>query len=473
MATDPAATELSLAGLGGSALRRVLREAERRRGLSPSRLALRRLRRNRTALAFGVLFLLLVGACLAAPLWADHVAHTKPETNHLTDTIVVDGKRVDVVSPDGIPIGPTWQGEFFFGADDNGRDVMVRLLYGGRNSLLIGVGAALITTLLSVVVGLVAGYFRGWTDGIITRVLDIIWAFPVILLGVALGVALALGGLKLGPISISGDSIYIPMLVIAFVYIPYMSRPLRAQVLSLREKEFVEAARAQGAGPAANHVHGAAAQPGLDDPRVLHPDGRERHPARGGAVVPGRGRAAALHVVGHADRQRHRPDHLGRAPDDRAGDHARAHRAVAERVRRRRARRPRPAREGQAGALMLRFIVRRLISMVFVLFAISVLVFLIFNVIPNGDPAERMAGRTPTETEINRIRAEWGFDESLPSQYVTTMKKVFTGDLVSYFTRLDVVEEIIKGIPAHVLAGDRGGDPVDGHRRRVRAYSAP
>jgi peptide/nickel transport system permease protein len=80
-------------------------------------------------------------------------------------------------------------------------------------------------------------------------VLDIIWAFPVILLGVALGVALALGGIKIGPLSISGDSIAIPMLVIAFVYVPYMARPVRAQVLALREKEFVEAARAQGAGP--------------------------------------------------------------------------------------------------------------------------------------------------------------------------------------------------------------------------------
>ena len=96
---------------------------------------------------------------------------------------------------------------------------------------------------------------------------------------------------------------------------------------------------------------------------------------------------------------------------------------------------------------MARFIVRRLISMVFVLFAISVLTFLIFNVIPNGDPAQRMAGRTPTEAEIQRIREEWGFDKSLPVQYVTTMKKVFTGDLQSYFTRLDVGEEIAKGLP--------------------------
>ena len=96
---------------------------------------------------------------------------------------------------------------------------------------------------------------------------------------------------------------------------------------------------------------------------------------------------------------------------------------------------------------MGRFILRRLISMVFVLFAISVLTFLIFNVIPNGDPAQRMAGRTPTEAEIQRIREEWGFDKSLPVQYLTTMKKVFTGDLVSYFTRLNVNEEILKGLP--------------------------
>lgn len=96
---------------------------------------------------------------------------------------------------------------------------------------------------------------------------------------------------------------------------------------------------------------------------------------------------------------------------------------------------------------MARFIVRRVVSMVFVMFAISVLTFLIFNVIPNGDPAQRMAGRTPTQAEIQRISEEWGFDESLPAQYVTTMKKVFTGDLISYFTRLDVIDEIVKGLP--------------------------
>jgi peptide/nickel transport system permease protein len=96
---------------------------------------------------------------------------------------------------------------------------------------------------------------------------------------------------------------------------------------------------------------------------------------------------------------------------------------------------------------MGRFVIRRLIAMTLVLFAISVLTFLIFNVIPNGDPAVRIAGRNSTETAINAIREEWGFDKSLPTQYVTTMKKVFTGDLVSYYNSLNVGEEIRRGFP--------------------------
>jgi peptide/nickel transport system permease protein len=151
-----------------------------------------------------------------------------------------------------VPIGPQWlkaDGKFFLGADRNGRDIMVRLLYGGRNSLFIGITAALITAFLSIVLGVVSGYFRGKTDTVIRALLDVMWSFPVIILGTALGVALALGGLQVGPIKIAGDSLAIPILIIGLVYVPYMARPVRGQVLSLREKEFVEAARAQGAGP--------------------------------------------------------------------------------------------------------------------------------------------------------------------------------------------------------------------------------
>jgi peptide/nickel transport system permease protein len=246
MATEPVTDQTALQGPAAWE-----KEAEREgvHGVGPWRLALRRLRRNKVALLFGLIFVLLVAVCAAAPLWANQVAKTGPNENHLTDTVVIDGKETDVVALNGVPIGPTWQGHFFLGADTNGRDVMVRLLYGGRNSLVIGLTAALMTTVLSIVLGLLAGFLRGKTDTAIRFLLDVLWSFPVVILGVALGVALALGGLKLGPITISGDSLAIPIFVIGLVYIPYMARPVRGQVLSLREKEFVEAARAQGAGP--------------------------------------------------------------------------------------------------------------------------------------------------------------------------------------------------------------------------------
>ena len=136
----------------------------------------------------------------------------------------------------------------FLGADTNGRDIMVRLLYGGRNSLWIGVLAAVFTVVFSVVVGIVAGFYRGWTDSVIARVLDIIWAFPVVLLGVALGTALALGGLKLGPITVGRLPLDPDSRDRGGVH-PVHGPAHPREVLALREREFVEAARAQGAGP--------------------------------------------------------------------------------------------------------------------------------------------------------------------------------------------------------------------------------
>ncbi len=222
-------------------------------GRSPWKVALRRLRSDPVAIVSLALFVAIVVFVLAAPLWADSVAETGPNRPHTLEKIEVDGERVDVVSPDGTPIGPQWlgaDGKFALGADGRlGRDEMVRLMYGGRTSLLIGIAAALITTILSVVLALLAGYYRGWVDAVISRALDLIWAFPVMLLGIALGVALAVGGLKIGPIEISGGSLWIPILIIGFAYTTYMARPLRGEVLALREKEFVEAAVAQGAGP--------------------------------------------------------------------------------------------------------------------------------------------------------------------------------------------------------------------------------
>ncbi len=219
----------------------------------PWSLALRRFFRNRLAVAFLGLFLLIIVFVLAAPLWADHVAETGPNQEHTVDTVTVDGEKRDVVTPEGKPIGPQWfgaGGKFFLGADSRlGRDEMVRLMYGGRTSLEIGFAAAALTTLLGTLLGLLAGYFSGWPDTLISRSLDVVWAFPVTLLAIALGLALAVGGLQIGPLHLSGSSLWITILIIGGVYVPYMARPIRGEVLSLREREFVEAAEAQGAGP--------------------------------------------------------------------------------------------------------------------------------------------------------------------------------------------------------------------------------
>jgi peptide/nickel transport system permease protein len=235
------------------------------RGRSPWYLAWRRLRRNRVAFAFLALFVIIVAACALAPVYANHVAHSGPNTNHVTEVVKVHGKPTDVISQGGakvvngkltiksaIPIGPTWfaaGGHFALGADGNGRDEAVRLLYGGRNSLIIGIGSALICVVLAVILALLAGYYGGWIDFTITRFFDLFYAFPVILLGIALGSALAINGFHHFGINVESGSLWIPTLVISYVLIPYVGRPLRGQVLSLREKEFVEAAIAQGSNP--------------------------------------------------------------------------------------------------------------------------------------------------------------------------------------------------------------------------------
>jgi peptide/nickel transport system permease protein len=97
---------------------------------------------------------------------------------------------------------------------------------------------------------------------------------------------------------------------------------------------------------------------------------------------------------------------------------------------------------------MARFVVRRLAGMVAVLFAVSVLVFVIFNVIPSADPARQLAGRSANPQLIAGITEEWGFDDPLPQQYLTMMGNILTGKVVSYETREDVDERIVEGIPA-------------------------
>ncbi len=211
-------------------------------GTGPYKLAWRRLRRNKVALFWGGVFLVIVVLCLLAPVYASDIARTGPNDNHITEQIEIGGKLTYVVNTIGLPIGPTWHSKFFLGADFNGRDEAVRLLYGGRNSLEVGAVAMLITMILATIIGLIAGYARGIVDGTLTRMLDVIWAYPVYILGVALGVSFALGGI--GPLH--GNSLMVPAFVIGFVYIPYVAKPVRGQVLLLREREFVDAARVMG-----------------------------------------------------------------------------------------------------------------------------------------------------------------------------------------------------------------------------------
>jgi peptide/nickel transport system permease protein len=217
----------------------------------PWREAFKKLAQDRTAMAAAAALVLIVLACLAAPLYASFIAHSDPFASNLDGSITLAGQSVDIMqSTDtgfGVtPIGPTWQGQYFLGADDQGRDVAARLLYGGRNSLLIAGGATIICLFFAAVVGVVAGFSGGIVDTVLARALDVLWAFPVYLLAISLSAVLISHGLQLGPITINADSLLIPITIIGVVYVPYVARPIRGQVLSLAQSDFVLAARCLG-----------------------------------------------------------------------------------------------------------------------------------------------------------------------------------------------------------------------------------
>jgi peptide/nickel transport system permease protein len=226
-------------------------------GRNPWALAGRRLARNRIALGGAVLFVAIVVVSFAAPLYADHVAHVNPFQNNLNGTTIVNGKKVQLMQQGGgilhlgiTPIGPTWDvHHYFLGADQNGRDVASRVLYGGRSSLEVGIGSAVICCFFATVFALLAGFYGGVLDAILSRIMDVIWAFPVLLLAICVSTVLlnAPNGVSVGPLSIQASSLWLPTLIIAFIYLPYVYRPVRGHVLSVSEKEFVEAAVAQGA----------------------------------------------------------------------------------------------------------------------------------------------------------------------------------------------------------------------------------
>ena len=218
--------------------------------------ALRAFARDRGAIVASAGLALIVLACLAAPLYAHRIAHTDPFNSDVAATFTLGGHDVAVMQPDdnplhlGLsPVGPTWHpSAYLLGADSQGRDVAARLLYGGRNSLLISAAATVLCIVMATLVGIVSGFFGGIVDATLSRLMDIMWAVPVYLFAISLSIVTISQGLRLGPITIESNNLLLPIGIIALVYVPYAARPIRGQVLSLRHSEFVLAATGLGAG---------------------------------------------------------------------------------------------------------------------------------------------------------------------------------------------------------------------------------
>jgi ABC-type dipeptide/oligopeptide/nickel transport system permease subunit len=190
-------------------------------GRGPWLLAWQRLRRDRVAMISLVIIVLIVLMAIFAPL-ATWITGHPPNEQY----------RQIGLTPDGLPKGPTSQ--FWLGTDDLGRDIFVRIAYGARVSLLVGVVATGIAVAIGVVVGLAAGFFGGIVDTVLARLVDVILCVPFLLVAIAL-------------VSITGPGLSITILVIGFFSWASVARIVRGQVLSLREREFVEAARSLGA----------------------------------------------------------------------------------------------------------------------------------------------------------------------------------------------------------------------------------
>ena len=195
--------------------------------------AARRFARDRWALVGLVFLVLLVVTAAAAPLLVERVLHASAYRLGMMDRVLVGGRMVDVVSDGGVPLGPNPR--YPLGADLIGRDVLSRLIYGARVSLLVSTMGTLLAVFLGLVVGLLAGFYRGAVDTVLSRFVDAMMAIPILLLAIALASVLPQG------------NVWTVVLILGLVNWTYLARIVRGEVLSLREKEFVEAARALGA----------------------------------------------------------------------------------------------------------------------------------------------------------------------------------------------------------------------------------
>ncbi|MEJ7783261.1 MAG: ABC transporter permease [Solirubrobacteraceae bacterium] len=199
---------------------------------SPLQLFWRRLRNDKVALTALAIVGLMVVMAIFAPLIVSALGLPDPSI-----------QNDDLLGDFGEPTGPS--AEHLMGVDERGRDVTSRVIYGARVSLEVAFIATAFILIIGVTVGMIAGYFRGWADTIISRIMDLFLAFPVLVLAVGLGVACA-DGCDLGIFSIE-PGLPVVIFVITLTGWPYIARIVRGQVLSLREREFVEASRSLGA----------------------------------------------------------------------------------------------------------------------------------------------------------------------------------------------------------------------------------
>jgi peptide/nickel transport system permease protein len=199
---------------------------------SPLELFVRRLREDRVALGAGIFIVFLILCAIFAPLIVKLVGVTGPTV-----------QNPDTLDSFGTPTGPS--ADHPFGVDTLGRDIFARVLYGARVSLEVAIVATTLSVVIGVTVGMLAGFHRGWVDTALSRLIDVLLAFPILLLGIGLASACSLGKGCLGGVIKPGLGVVI--FVIAFVNWTYIGRIIRGQVLSLREKEFVAAAQSLGA----------------------------------------------------------------------------------------------------------------------------------------------------------------------------------------------------------------------------------
>ncbi|MGH3493978.1 MAG: ABC transporter permease [Sciscionella sp.] len=198
--------------------------AKKIEGRSPWQLAFERLRHDKVAVACAVVILLIILMAILAPVVASI-------TGHGPNDQLRTGPGAGL-SPAGIPIGPN--SHFWLGADNLGRDVLVRVFYGTRISLLAGVVASLVSVFVGVAIGLTAGFFGGWVDSALSRFMDVVLSLPYLVFAIAL-------------VAVVGPSLTVSIGVIAFFSFSSVGRIVRGQVLSVKEKEYVEAARSLGA----------------------------------------------------------------------------------------------------------------------------------------------------------------------------------------------------------------------------------